>query len=128
MCSPMRTTTKFREPLRSPALPQIQDGLRRAIAGRCPLTFTQSREQDHLPVREFQRIVMRHGVAHVDLPEACELLSNLLARENAEAEGRLAFDILVERNLGTWKQADRNMRLPDCGKAAGDGIVEPGCH
>ena len=69
-----------------------------------------------------------HGIARVDLPEACEPLTNLLARENAEAEGGLAFDILVERNLRTWTQADRNIRLPNCGKAAGDGIVEPGCH
>jgi hypothetical protein len=56
---------------------------------------------------------------HVDLPEARELLSDLLVRENADAERRLAFDILVERNLGARQQTDRNMRLPDRGEAAG---------
>src|SRR5262249_21099808 len=34
------------------------------------LTLAQARDQHHLPVREFQRIVMGHGVVHVDLPEA----------------------------------------------------------
>jgi hypothetical protein len=43
---------------------------------------------------------MGHGVVHVDLPEAREPLSDFLVRENAETERRLAFDILVERNLG----------------------------
>jgi hypothetical protein len=37
---------------------------------------------------------------HVDLPEAREPLFNFLVRENAIAEQRLAFDVLVERNLG----------------------------
>jgi len=65
---------------------------------------------------------------HVDLPEARELLSDLLVRENADAERRLAFDILVERNFGARQQTDRNMRLPDRGEAAGDGIAELGRH
>jgi len=37
---------------------------------------------------------------HVDLPEARKMLSDFLVRENADAERRLAFDILVERNFG----------------------------
>ena len=84
------------------------------------LALAQAREQHHLAVREFHSIVMGHGVVHVDLPEACEPLSDLLVRENADAERRLAFDILVERNLGAGQQTDRNMRLPDRGEAAGD--------
>src|SRR6516162_3982286 len=84
------------------------------------LALAQAREQHHLPVRKLQRIVMGHGVVQVDLPKARELLSDLLVRENADAERRLAFDILVERNLGAGQQTDRNMRLPDRGEAAGD--------
>ena len=58
------------------------------------------------------------------LPEARKPLSNFLVRENADAERRLAFDILIERNLGARQQTDRNLWLPDRGEAAGDGIVE----
>jgi hypothetical protein len=54
---------------------------------------------------------MGHGVVHVDLPEACEPLPDLLVWQNAGAKRRLAFDILVERNFGAGQQADRNMRL-----------------
>jgi hypothetical protein len=72
--------------------------------------------------------MMGHGVVRVDLPEARELLSDFLVRENANAEPRLALYILVERNLGARQQTDRNMRLPDRREAAGDGIVELGRH
>jgi hypothetical protein len=81
-----------------------------------------------MPVRELKCIVMGHGVVRVDLPEAREPLFNFLIRENADAERRLAFDVLVERNLGARQQTDRNMRLPDRGEAAGDGIAELGRH
>src|SRR5215471_4946210 len=100
----------------------------RQLQHRRALAFAQAREQHDLPVREFQRIVMDHSVLHVDLPEAREPLSDFLVRENADAEPRLAFYILVECNLGARQQTDRNMRLPDRGEAAGDGIVEPGRH
>ena len=74
------------------------------------LALAQAREKHHLPVREFQRIVMDHGVVHVDLPESREPLCNFLVRENADAERRLAFDVLVERNLRARLQTDGNMR------------------
>jgi hypothetical protein len=83
----------------------------RQLQHGCALTLAQTGDQHHLPVREFQRIVMGHGVVHVDLPEACEPLPDLLVRQNAGAKRRLAFDILVERNFGAGQQADRNMRL-----------------
>ena len=56
---------------------------------------------------------MGHGVVHIDLPEAREPLPDLLVRQDADAERRLAFDTLVECDLGTGQQADRNVRLPD---------------
>ena len=88
------------------------------------LALAQAREQHDLPVRKLQRIVMGHGVVHVDLPEARKMLSDFLVRKNADAERRLAFDILVERNFGARQETDRNMRLPDRGEAAGDGLAE----
>ena len=60
----------------------------------------------------------------VDLPEACEPLSNFLARKNSTEP--LAFDILVKREFSARQQADRYVRLPDGSEAAGDGIVKPG--
>jgi hypothetical protein len=92
------------------------------------LALAQARNQHHLSVRKLQRIMMGHGVVRVDLSEARELLSDFLARENANAELRLALYVLVERNLGARQQTDRNMRLPDRREAAGDGIVELGGH
>jgi hypothetical protein len=62
----------------------------------CALAFTKPREQHHLPVWEFQRIVMGHGVVHVDLAEAREPLPDLLFWQNADAEQWLALDVLVE--------------------------------
>jgi hypothetical protein len=64
-----------------------------------PLAHTQPREQHHLAVRELKRIVMGHGVVLVDLPEARKPLFNFLVRENAGAERRLAYNVLIERNL-----------------------------
>jgi len=84
------------------------------------LTLTQARDQHHLPIREFQRIVMGHGVVEVDLPEAREPLPDPLVWQNAETKRRLAFDILVERNFGAGQQAYRNMRLARGGEAASD--------
>ncbi len=62
------------------------------------------------------------------MPSPREPLFNFLVRKNADTERRLAFDILVERNLGARQQTDRNMRFPDRGEAASDGILELGRH
>src|SRR5258705_7483136 len=67
---------------------------------------------------------MSHGIVHVDLPKAREALSDFLVRENPDAERRLAFDIRIEGDLRAGKQANRDIRLADCGKSARDGIVE----
>src|SRR5258707_9811058 len=52
---------------------------------RGTLAHTQTREQHHLPVRELKRIMMRHGVVHVDLPEAREPVPDLLVWQKADA-------------------------------------------
>src|SRR3982074_690029 len=67
---------------------------------------------------------MGHGVVHIDLPEAREPLPDLLVRQDADAERRLAFHTLVECDLGTGQQADRNFRLPDRRESASNRIVE----
>src|SRR5260370_32225194 len=92
------------------------------------LTLAQAREQHYLPVRKFQRIVMGHGVVHVDLPEAREPLPDLLVWQNTDAKRWLAFDILVERDFRAGQQADRNIWLADRREAARDGLGEFGRH
>src|SRR5436189_6211741 len=64
---------------------------RRMCSGRqlqhgCTLALAKAREQHRLPVRKFQRIVMGHGVVHVDLPEARKPLPDLLVRKNTDAK------------------------------------------
>src|SRR5262249_28135550 len=65
-------------------------------------------------------------IVHVDLPETREALSDLLVRKDADAEGRLAFDILVERDLGAGQQANRDVRIADRREPAGDRVDELG--
>src|SRR3954470_4212597 len=66
---------------------------------------------------------MGHGVVHIDLPEAREPLPDLLVRQDADAERRLAIDTLVECDLGTRQQADRNVWLSDRRESASNRIV-----
>src|SRR6266540_1721851 len=67
---------------------------------------------------------MGHGIVHIDLPEARKPLPDFLIREDTDAEQRLAFDILVECDLGTGQQANRNVRLSDRCKTSGNRVVE----
>src|SRR6266404_1198338 len=67
---------------------------------------------------------MGHGIVHIDLPEAREPLPDFLVRQNTDAERRLTFDILVECDLGTGQQADRNVRLSDRRESASNRVVE----
>src|SRR3954447_20184707 len=67
---------------------------------------------------------MDRGVVHIDLPEAREPLSDFLVPQDTDAERRLTFDILVECDLGTGKQADRKIWLSDRRKTTGNRVVE----
>src|SRR6266566_2292878 len=67
---------------------------------------------------------MGHRVVHINLPEAREPLPDFLVRQNTDAERRLTFDILVECDLGTGQQADRNVRLSDRRESASNRIAE----
>ena len=77
------------------------------------LALAQAREEHHLPVRKFERVVMGHGIIGVDLPEAGKALPDLLVRQDTDAEGRLAFHILVKSELGAGQQAHRDVRFAD---------------
>src|SRR5256885_17170269 len=69
-------------------------------------------------------MVMGHRLVNITLPEAREPLPDFLVRQNTDAERRLTFDILVECDLGTGQQADRNVRLSDRRESASNRIVE----
>src|SRR6266545_1207781 len=84
-------------------------GNRQLQHGRA-LSLAKAREQRHLPIGEFQRVVMGHGVVHIDLPEACKPLPDLLIWQNTDAKRGLAFDILVERDFGTVARARARVR------------------
>ena len=59
---------------------------------------------------------MDHRVVLVDLPETREPLFNFLVRENADAERRLALDVLVERNLGAGNKQTATCGSPTAAK------------
>src|SRR5262249_2258807 len=100
----------------------------RQLQHRRALALAKAREQNDLPVWEFQRIVMDRGVLHVDLPETRELLPDFLVGEDADAKHRFALNILVERNLRAGQRTDGKLRLPNRGKGARDRIAELGRH
>jgi len=66
VCHRFRPKAKAREPLASLPLPRPQDARQPAIATPSRADPAQARDQHHLPIREFQRIVMGRGVVHVD--------------------------------------------------------------
>jgi hypothetical protein len=124
VCHRFRPKAKAREPLASLLPLRPQDVRHRQLQHRRALSLAQAREEHY--IGEFQRIVMGHGVVHVNLPEAREPLPDLLVWQNTDAKRRLAFDILRKRNLSARQQADRNMRLADGGETASDGITKLG--
>src|SRR3984893_9069207 len=98
----------------------------RQLQHRRVLALDQPREQYHLSVGKFQRIMMAHGTIRIDLPEAREPLSDFLVWEDANSEWRVAFEILVERNFSTCQQAHSGIWLAERSETASDGIAELG--
>jgi hypothetical protein len=92
------------------------------------LSRSQTREQHDPPIREFQRVVVRMGVAQVDLPELGHVGPELAQSWQYAAESMIKFGLLVEHYLRTREQADRNVGLPDRGKAACRRTGEACCH
>jgi hypothetical protein len=87
-CAPMRASPSARRQSlanlrRCLLLPGFGAGGSGQLQHGGTLAHTQAREQHHLPVREFKRIVMGHGVVNVDLPEAREPLPDLLVATTA---------------------------------------------
>ena len=85
------------------------------------LTFTQPREQHDLPAGKFERVSMRID-AIADITEAGQVLAELLFRKKGDRA--LVFDLGLERQFGTRRQAYRNVRLANRGEPARDRIRE----
>src|SRR5581483_8307230 len=77
------------------------------------LTFAQPRQQHDLPVGELERVVMRRRTVQIDLTKARQALADLLVRQQTDCEVRLAFDILVERDLSAREQTYGSLRIVD---------------
>src|ERR1700745_3625194 len=100
---------------------RLDDGLLRGCSTRAgrplqhcrALAIGPTRDEHPLPSGKCKRMVMAPGVVNISLREAREPLPDFLVRQNTDAERRLTFDILVECDLGTRQQADRNVRLYD---------------
>ena len=86
------------------------------------LTLAQSRYQHDLPVRKFQRVVMRVRFMKLDLTELRRAPLHLALRQNAEEI--VVFDVVLEYQFGPGPQAHRHFGFSDSGKATGDGVVE----
>ena len=84
------------------------------------LALAQSSDQHNLPAGEFQCIVMRTQLIHVDLPKAGHVRSELPAREKAESS--LALGFLVERKLRARTKTDSDVWLSRSRKNPSDGV------
>jgi hypothetical protein len=72
--------------------------------------------------------MMGDGVVRIDLPEAGESLTNLLAWQNADVEYGPASDILLECKLRAGQQTYRDMWLADSSKPVSDRISKLCCE
>ena len=99
----------------------------RQLQHRGGLANRQLRYFQNLPVWEFQSIVLKVWIVHIDLPKARNLVIHTgLAKK---AEGAVVPDIVVEGQFRSGQQADRHLWwtvmnyelgavLPDGGKTA----------
>ena len=101
------------------------DRLRWKLEHRCFLTLQQISQQDHLPIRKFQRIMMRSRVVLVDLPKDGRRVFDhprLPRKQTASAapyrsrEGKFCSRKNANRRLGIFRRSK-----PDC-----TGIELPG--
>jgi hypothetical protein len=82
------------------------------------LAWPQPRDKHGPAVRKFQRIMMGIRVAQVDLPEPGHVGPELASAWQQAAEDMVVFGFPIENHLGARQHADRDLRLPDGGKAA----------
>src|SRR6185503_18867233 len=81
-------------------------GLRGQLKHGGILAFDQFGQKDHLPIRKFKGIMMHARLVFVDLPED-RRPGGHSARTEAEETGCGTGDLLGERKLRSWKDADR---------------------
>jgi hypothetical protein len=82
------------------------------------LARPQTRDKHGPAIGKFQRIMMGIGVAQIDLPEPGHVGPELASAWQQAAKDMVVFGFPIENHLGAWKQANRDLRLPDGGKAA----------
>jgi len=87
------------------------------------LTGQEPGQKHDLAGRELERIVMRMGLAWVHPPELSNFSDDSLAFAK-EVEWGLILHVFLECEFCPWRQANRNSRLPDSGKPAGDRVAK----
>src|SRR5262245_50582181 len=95
----------------------------RALAGRQldhsrVLAWPQPGDKHGPPIGEFQCVMMRIGIAQVDLPKPSHIGPKLTPAWQQPAEDMIVFGFPIEHHLRARQQADRDPWLPDRGKAA----------
>src|SRR5262249_19069507 len=116
-----------RSPCREDYLPDVGDavlGLRLGCSLRlrgklqhgCLLTLDEFGQQDGLPIRKFERVMVHPRLVLVDLPKDRRLVGHS-ARAQAKESGRRACDLPGTRGLRSRKNAHRHSGVFLGGKA-----------
>src|SRR5262249_44397306 len=94
----------------SDALLSLRLGCSRRLRGKlqhgCLLTLDEFRQQDRLPIRKFERVMVHPRLVLVDLPKDRRLVGHR-ARAQAKESGRRAYDLPGKRELRSRKNAHR---------------------
>src|SRR5262245_56103936 len=104
----------------SDALLSLRLGCGRRLRGKlqhgCLLTLDEFGQQDGLPIRKFERVMVHPRLVLVDLPKDRRLVGHP-ARAQSEESGRRACDLPGKRELRSRKNAYRRSGIFLGGKA-----------
>jgi hypothetical protein len=84
--------------------------LRRKLKYRCLLAFTEFRQENHLPVRKLQRIMVSERLVLVDLSEDRRRVTESYRRPTEQAAFRNCY-LARKREFGAGKNANRHFRI-----------------
>jgi hypothetical protein len=125
LCLRRNAFPRFALGLRVGGLPvSLCFGLRRQLQNRRALALTQVRQQNDLSIREFEGVVVRAWIVHLDLPEAGDPVNERLLPEDKLEAGRNALDLFVKRDLGPRQEAHGHVGFFDSTESARGGVPE----
>ena len=83
-----------------------------------------SGQQNDLSIREFEGVVVRAWIVHLDLPEAGDPVNERLRPEDKLEAGRNTLDLFVKRDLGPRQEAHGHVGFFDSTESARGGVPE----